>query len=138
MTTPLLTLVFFAAWALLLVLALGSWRVWEVLTGKTRANAFNSGMKHGGDRYWRLNRAHLNTVENLPILGALVLVGHAIGLTNGGFAQVAVAVAIGRVGQTFFHVASNRVMSVNLRFACYLVQVGAMVAMAVMLVQKAM
>ena len=134
MTTPILSLVFFAAWAIFLVLTLGSWRVWEVVTGKTKANGFPSGTKHGGDLYWRLNRAHLNAVENLPIFGALVLAGHVVGLTDGTFAQLSVAVAAARVGQTVFHVASNRVISVHLRFVCYLAQIGAMGAMVVSLV----
>lgn len=135
MTTPILTLIFFAGWGLTLVVMIVCWRAVEVLTGKTVANDFASGSQHGGDLYWRLNRAHLNTLENLPIFGALIVAGHLCGLTDGAFAQLAVTVVVGRVGQTFFHVASNRVMAVNLRFTCYLIQVAAMGAMVVSLIR---
>lgn len=72
MTRPLLCLLAFAGWALFLVLCIAAARVSQVLTGKKKPNEFPSGVPHGGDRYWRLNRAHLNTVENLPIFGAIV------------------------------------------------------------------
>ena len=53
---------------IVLVTAIGAFRVLQVLTRKKAANEFPSGTPHGGDLYWRLNRAHMNTAENLPLL----------------------------------------------------------------------
>jgi len=130
MTTPIFCLVLFASWGLLLVAILGCWRVADVLRRKTPPNGFNSGTKHGGDRYWRLNRAHMNTLENLPIFATLVLAGHVSGMTTALFSQLAVAVIVGRIGQTMAHIASNSNMVVNVRFAFFLTQVVAMAGMA--------
>jgi hypothetical protein len=49
------------------LLAIAFARVGAVLTGVKKANEFPSGVPHGGDGYWRLNRAHMNCLENLPI-----------------------------------------------------------------------
>src|SRR5947208_16210155 len=104
MTRPLACLVGFAAWAMLLVIAITVARVSQVLRGQKRPNEFPSGVPHGGDRYWRLNRAHLNTVENLPIFAALVLTGEAARVAGGGFA-LACEIALGaRVVQSLTHV----------------------------------
>jgi uncharacterized MAPEG superfamily protein len=70
---PLAALVLHAAWVLVLVLAIGAWRMGQVFAGQKKANEFPSGTQHGSDAYWRLNRAHMNTVENLPTFAALVL-----------------------------------------------------------------
>lgn len=116
-------LVGFALWALALVCGVGLCRVVWVLVGKFRPNGFPSGQEHGPDWYWRLNRAHMNTVENLPIFGALVLAAWAAEVQVDLAATVVLAA---RIGQTLFHVSSNRSLVVNLRFTCFLTQVIAM------------
>ncbi|MCO4764072.1 MAG: MAPEG family protein [Myxococcales bacterium] len=138
MTTPIASLLFFVAWLMLLVLCVGLWRVKDVLAGKTPANGFKSGAEHGSPAYWRLNRAHLNAVENLPAFASLVLAGHLLGVTTGLFATLSIAVAAGRVGQTIAHVSSGRSRVVNVRFAFFSVQIGAMAAMLGLLVQRGM
>src|SRR4051812_29439413 len=77
MTTPLplLSLLGFAAWTMLLVLAILSWRGLMMMTGGKKFNSFPGGVEHGSPAYWRLNRAHANAVENLVLLAVLVLVG---------------------------------------------------------------
>lgn len=131
MTTPLGALLFFALWTLGLVLVgIGPYRVGMVLTGRARPNAFPSGTPHGPEWYQRVNRAHANCVENLPVFGAVVGVGHAVGLTGGTFGTLAVAVCAARVGQSVAHVSSGRSLAVNVRFAFFLIQVGLMIAMA--------
>lgn len=119
--SPLVPLVLFALWGPLLVLVIGGHRVLTVLTGKLPPNGFPSGEKHGPDWYWRVNRAHLNTVENLPVFGALVLSGVFLEL-DGSFATVAWVTFGARVGQSFFHIVSGRSMAVNVRFAFFVVQ----------------
>jgi uncharacterized MAPEG superfamily protein len=129
MTTPLWCLLGFATWAIVLVLAVGGVRVLRVLAGKQAANSFASGAPHGGDRYWRLNRAQLNTAENLPIFAAIVMVGHVAGLRTGPFATAAIVVIAGRVVQSIVHVSSNANMIVNVRFTAFLAQLGAFLFM---------
>ena len=136
MTTPLYALVGLVFWTVFLVLAIAAVRVAEVLTGKTAVNAFPSGQPHGSDAYWRLNRAHLNCVENLPLFAAVVLVGHVAGLIAGTFATLAKVYAIARVAQSSIHVASGSAIAVNLRFACFLAQILCLLSMSVMIVTQ--
>jgi uncharacterized MAPEG superfamily protein len=134
MTGSLYCLVGFAAWAVLLVVGVGGWRVVEVLAGKKRANQFPSGVQHGGDLYWRLNRAHLNAVENLPIFAVLVLVAHFTHVDVTRAAEVALAA---RVLQSLIHVGSGSVAAVNLRFAAFATQLGCYGVMIVRLMLSA-
>ena len=124
MTTPLWCVLFFAAWTLSLVaLGVGPWRVLQVLLHRARPNGFASGSPHGPDWYQRLNRAHANCVENLPVFGAVVLLGHVTGLTSGLFATLAQVYVAARVGQTLAHLSSGRSLVVNVRFTFFVVQV---------------
>lgn len=136
MTTPLYALIGFVFWTVFLVLAIGASRVKMVSSGEFAPNAFPSGQPHGGDGYWRLNRAHMNCLENLPLFAAVVLTGHACGLTAGTFATLSQVYMAARVGQTLIHVSSGSVMAVNARFGCYIVQVGCLLTMATMAVNS--
>jgi uncharacterized MAPEG superfamily protein len=78
-------------------------------------------------------RAHSNCVENLPVFGALVLVGHVIGVRDGLFATLAMVVMGARVCQTVAHLSSGRSLVVNIRFCFFLTQVCAMIGMLVLL-----
>src|SRR5258706_4835259 len=100
MNRPLLCLCAFAAWSMVLVNGLAFARVSQVLTGKKKANAFPSGVQHGGEAYWRLNRAHLNTLENLPLFGAIVLSGVLLHLQSPMFQTLPVVVMCARVVQS--------------------------------------
>ncbi len=122
MTTALWCLLGFASWTVLLVVSVGLWRAGLVFAGKTAANAFPSGAPHGGDRYWRLNRAHMNAAENLPLMASVVLVGTFVGVTTPLFATLAQIYLAARVVQSLVHIASNAVMVVNLRFTALIVQ----------------
>jgi uncharacterized MAPEG superfamily protein len=134
MTLALWCLVGWCAWAIALVLSLGSVRALQVLTGKKRANDFPSGVPHGSDRYWRINRAHINTAENLPIIAALTLVATLRHVDVDTACAVALAA---RVCQSLIHIASNHAMAVNLRFTAFVVQLGAYVTIIVRLVHRA-
>ncbi|HYC55822.1 MAG TPA: MAPEG family protein [Candidatus Binatia bacterium] len=131
MTTPLYALMGFVFWTVFVVLAIAGARVSQVLAGKAAANSFPSGQQHGGDAYWRLNRAHVNCVENLPLFAAVVLTGHVTGHTAGAFATAAQLYVFSRVGQTIAHVASGSVMAVNVRFTFFAVQMICLLYMAV-------
>lgn len=123
--------IFFALWAVFLVLVIGGWRAAQVLTGAKKPNDFPSGTPHGGDRYWRLNRAHINTLENLPIFATVVIGLALLGLKTELFGQLAQLVLFARVLQSLIHISSGSVLAVNLRFAAYAVQLAAILWMAV-------
>ena len=122
MTTPLWCLLGFAGWMIFLVLCLAVVRVGQVLRGKKQANEFPSGIPHGSPREWRLNRAHMNTAENLPIFATVVLVGSLAGVSGATFATLAQVCLGARMVQSIVHVSSNAVMAVNLRFAALAAQ----------------
>lgn len=136
MTTPIYALMGFVFWTVFLVLAIGAARVMQVMRGETAVNGFPSGQPHGSDGYWRLNRAHMNCVENLPLFAAVVLSGHVTGLTDGTFATLAQVYVVARVLQSLLHVSSGSAMAVNLRFTCFVVQVGCLLTMANLVVMR--
>ena len=129
MTTPLLCLLGFAGWTILLVVLVGAARIVEIVRGNKASNEFPSRVPHGGDRYWRMNRAHLNCVEYLPVFGALVLVAAAAGVPAGALALHSQVVLGARVVQSGAHISSGSVMAVNVRAGMLGVQLVAFVMM---------
>ncbi len=127
---PLAALVLFALWAMTLVLAVGIWRSGLVFAGRAKATSFTPGAPHGSDTYWRLNRAHLNAVENLPIFGAIVLSGSYLQVSDTLFQILPSLILYARVSQSLIHIASGSAFAVTLRFLAYAVQVVAMVMLA--------
>lgn len=125
MTVPVLMLVGFAAWTVLLLLAtVGVYRWSRILTGQVPIGSFRADQVEGADWYLRAMRAHANCVENLPVFGAIVLglyAGNVAGaLVNG----LAVAVLVARIMQSLVHVSlvqTNAVASV--RFGFFSVQI---------------
>lgn len=127
---PIAALMLFALWAMTLVLAVGLWRSSLVFAGREKANSFTPGMQHGGDTYWRLNRAHMNTVENLPIFGAVVLAGSYLQVPDLAFQLLPSLILYARVAQSLIHIASGSAVAVTLRFLAYGVQLASMIALA--------
>ncbi len=113
MTTPLYCLLGFGTWTVLLVLAVVVWRTGLVLAGKAAPNAFPSGSQHGTDTYWRLNRAHMNAAENLPLIAAVVLVGTLAGVSTALFSTLAQVYLAARIVQSLLHISSNASLVVN-------------------------
>ncbi len=132
---PLAALALFAVWALVLVLSIGVWRLGQVLLGQKKANDFPSGTQHGGDAYWRLNRAHTNVVENLPIFGALVLAGVYLQIQETLFLLLPTVILYARITQTVIHVSSGSEFAVTLRFLAYVVQVASMFLIGALVLQ---
>ena len=137
MTTPLYCLIGFASWIVLLVLAIVVWRVGLALAGKTAPNAFPSGSQHGTDTYWRLNRAHMNAAENLPLMAAVVLVGTLAGVSTPLFSILAQVYLAARIAQSLLHISSNAALVVNLRFTGLFVQLVCFGWMALEIVSTA-
>ena len=127
---PLTALILFAVWSLLLVSTIGIWRVTQLLTGRVPKGGFTPGAPHGGDAYWRLNRAHMNSVENLPVFGAIVLSGVVLQVQDALFLTLPTVVIAARVVQSLVHIASGTQFAILIRFSFYLVQVLCMFAMA--------
>src|SRR5437879_5033365 len=97
MSLPLWALLGYAVWTLALVGALGVCRAAVILKGERNVNEFPAGTPHGSPAYWRLNRAHSNACENLPIFGAAVVVGTLAHVDTEAFRVLAVAVLALRV-----------------------------------------
>jgi len=128
-------LIAYALWALALVITLAIVRATIVLRGRAKPNSFTAGIPHGGDAYWRLNRAHLNTLENLPIFAAIVLSGWVVGMETATFNRLAVIVILARIVQSFIHLASGSVAAESFRFAAFAVQVVCEIWMALLVLQ---
>lgn len=129
MTTPLWCLLGFVLWSMLLLTGVGAARVAQILGGGKRPSEFPSGVPHGGDRYWRLNRAHLNCIENLPLFAAVVLTGAVIGADAPMLDRLAATYLGARVGQSVVHVASGSDLAVQARFGFFLVQLACLLWM---------
>ena len=134
---PLVALVLFAVWGLLLVIAIGVTRLVQVVTQGKGPGDFPAGTPHGSAAYWRLNRAHLNVTENLPFFGALVLSGLYLQVQGFAFEVLPSLILYARVAQSVIHAASGSRLAVTLRFTCYLVQVLSMLAMAAVILKAA-
>ena len=115
-------LMFYTLWAIALVLMVGADRVLQVIRGEAKANSFTPGIPHGSDAYWRINRAHLNTLENLPIFAAIVLSAYVVGQGTATFNLLATIVVCARIVQSVIHIASGSVTAVVLRFTAFAVQ----------------
>jgi uncharacterized MAPEG superfamily protein len=131
----LLPLVGFILWTLMLLSVVLLWRGVSILRKERGIHQFPSGEKHGHDVYWRVSRAHLNALENLPIFAALVF---AVLLTidaplRGPYESAAWTVLGARVGQSTAHIAAQTPLSVTIRFGFFFVQVAAFAFMAVRL-----
>jgi len=122
MTTPLWCLLGFVAWTLCLLLAIGAARVFQVLAGKAQATDFTAGVPHGSDAYWRLNRAHLNCLENLPLFATVVLIATVVGIQTAALDTLARVFLAARIGQSLAHLSSGSALAVNVRFGFFLVQ----------------
>lgn len=127
---PLAAVVLFAVWGLVLVLSIGGWRLSQIATGQKKAGDFPAGQQHGSDAYWRLNRAHMNVVENLPFFAALVLAGLYLQVQDTAFQVLPSLILYARVAQSVIHVSSGSAAAVTLRFLCYVVQVVSMFVIA--------
>jgi uncharacterized MAPEG superfamily protein len=129
-------LIFYALWAIALVLMVAGDRALLVMRGEAKLNSFTSGTPHGGDSYWRINRAHLNTVENLPLFATIVLSGWVVGMETATFNRLATIVVVARIVQSAIHIASGSVPAVALRFAAYAVQIFCEIWMAALVLHQ--
>ena len=113
----------FAAWSLLLVLMLATFRSGKVFSGEREANTFSASGDDVQGFGQRLTRAHANTYEFLPVAGAVMLVALATGngVITDGLAYYFLAA---RIAQSVVHLISTAPPMVTVRFVFFLIQVA--------------
>lgn len=94
----------FTAWTIALITVVLFYRTGLVMTGKTRANSWTRGGQTWSDPglITRMTHAHLNCVENLPLVAAVILAAQVMGqgaITDG----LACALLGLRIGQSVTH-----------------------------------
>lgn len=88
--------------------------------------------------YWRLNRAHANTLENLPIFGTMVVVGTMLGCSNALFSQLAVLYMAARIGQSIVHILGGSTIFIMVRFTFFSVQMLSVTSMGIHILHHAL
>ena len=131
MNIPVLVLLGFAAWTLVILsVGVGGYRWALILSGRASVAGWRADAPQGADWYQRVTRAHMNCVENLPVYGAIVVALMAAGLRSPLVDGLAETMLAARIGQTVVHVAlrqTNAVVSV--RFTLFSIQLICMFAM---------
>lgn len=134
MTVPMWTLLGFATWTLLLLMAtVGVYRWKWILLRKAPIASFRSDQLEGEDWYRRGTRAHANCIENLPVFAAIVLVITAVGIESPFVDRLCVAVLAARICQSLVHVSHVQTNAfVTVRFTFYSVQLVCFLALIAM------
>ena len=135
MTIPLMALLGFALWTLLILLVtIGPYRWLRILTGRTRASHWTADPNAGSGYYPRAMRAHMNCIENLPVFVAIVYVIDRVGLQTPLLDALALIVLGARIVQSSVHIALVQTDNVIfVRFGFYFAQIVAMIAMVAIL-----
>ena len=123
MSISAIALMGFAAWTIALVFGVLLYRTALVFTGRTPANAWPRGTANPADPgiVVRLQHAHLNCLEGLPIFAAIVLVAALagkLGVTD----QVAMWVLYARIAQSVTHLVGVNHWLVMLRATFFSIQ----------------
>lgn len=139
MTIPLWTLLGFATWTLILLMAIvGVYRWANILLWKAPIASFRSDQLEGAGWYRRGTRAHANCVENLPVFGAIVLVITTTGVNGLAVDVLCTIVLIARIVQSLVHVSREQTdLIVAIRFSFFSVQLACFLALIVMIARHA-
>jgi uncharacterized MAPEG superfamily protein len=139
MTIPVWTLLGFAAWTVLLLLAtVGVYRWSRILTGRVPIRNFRADQVEGEDWYQRAMRAHANCIENLPVFGAIVLALWVSGIGGSAINYLSISVLVARVLQSLVHVCLEQTNTVvSMRFTFFFVQIVSFLALIVIVVRQA-
>lgn len=132
-STPVVVLLGFAAWTLLILFgSVGIYRWSRILTGRATIAEWRADIPQGCDWYQRAIRAHMNCLENLPVYTALVVALMSTGLQGPWIDRLCVGMLVARVGQSIVHIVHSPTnTTVGLRFAFFLLQVVSMVSIGV-------
>lgn len=135
MTIPLLALLGFALWTLLILFVfVGPYRWVRILSGRTRASHWTADPNAGAGFYPRAMRAHMNCIENLPVFATIVYAIDRVGVHSPALNALALAVLGARIAQSTVHIALTQNDTVIfVRFGFYFAQILAMLAMVAIL-----
>lgn len=124
MTLPVLMLLGFATWTILLLAStIGIYRWVLIFAGRMPVNGFRAEQPEGADWYKRAMRAHANCIENLPVFGAIVFALYASATTGAVVDVASVLVLVARVMQSLVHVSFRQTSAVvAVRFSFLMVQ----------------
>ena len=127
--TAIQALLGFAAWTLLLVFGVFLYRGLLFLTG-TPINSWPRGAKPSSDAAFakRMEDAHANCLENLPVFAVIVLSAWAMGQLD-TIAVLAPWVLYARIGQSLIHLTGVGQLQVLVRATFWSVQLGLMLWM---------
>jgi uncharacterized MAPEG superfamily protein len=127
--SPVQALIGFAAWTLILVAAVFLYRGLKFITG-TPINSWSRGAKIAIDApvINRLEDAHANCLENLPVFAVIVLAAAALGRLD-GVALLAPWVLYARIGQSMIHLSGVGRIQVFVRATFWSIQLGLMLWM---------
>lgn len=122
--TPIQVLLGFAAWTLLLIAGVFLYRGMRFLTG-TPINHWPRGNKPADDAPFvkRLEDAHANCLENLPVFAVIVLVAAALGRLA-DIQALAPWVLYARMGQSLAHLSGTGPVNVFVRASFWSVQLA--------------
>ena len=130
LTIPLLCLLLFVAWIIALVIALTVARFRHLARG---GSVRDLGIPDDRRLIWRLFRAHVNCIENLPLFAAVVLIATATGRRSGALDILALVYLSARLGQSISHVSPGAGLRFNVRFGFFLVQLACLAGFVVIL-----
>ena len=135
MTIALFTLLGFALWTLLVLMAtIGVYRWTLILSGSAAIHTFPADAPTGADWYRRATRAHANCVENLPVFASIVFVLSWIGVEGSAIDALCCIVLGARVCQTSIHVGFEQTArAVSFRFSFFTLQLLSMLALIVLI-----
>ncbi len=127
--TALQALIGFAAWTLALVTGVFLYRGLKFVTG-TPINSWPRGAKPSNDAplVKRLEDAHANCLENLPVFAVIVLSAAALGRLD-TVAVLAPWVLYARIGQSLTHLSGVGQAQVFVRASFWSIQLGLMLWM---------
>ncbi len=122
--TPIQALLGFAAWTLLLIAGVFLYRGMRFLTG-TPINHWPRGNKPADDAPFvkRLEDAHANCLENLPVFAVIVLVAAALGRLA-DIQALAPWVLYARMGQSLAHLSGTGPVNVFVRASFWSAQLA--------------
>jgi uncharacterized MAPEG superfamily protein len=119
MTVPLWCLIGFVVWTIVLVAALSWARLRHLARGGSHRDF---GIPDDRKLIWRLFRAHLNALENLPLFASVILVATYRGIASLALDALSVVYLAARIGQSLVHIAPGAGIAWNQRFILLIVQ----------------
>ncbi len=134
LTIPLVCLLALVAWTIALVVALTVARFRYLARG---GSVRDFGIPDDRRLIWRLFRAHVNLLENLPLFASVVLVAAVTGRQSATLDTLAVAYLCARLGQSISHVAPGAGLKLNVRFGFFATQIVCLTAFVIVLVVQA-